>query len=346
MNKQRLRQLFVLLGAVFFLFLLQKAGWSRLLHDFQQMGWLLLLIITLSGIKYLLSTLAWSAAFGPQERHPLLTLFGARLAGEAMNYLSIAGPFLSEPVKATLVQRVGFTNALSTTLVETTANTITASVVSVAGLLLMSLYFVTGFALRLAEWGLIVLLLALCSGLIYGLQRQLPFLTGPGKRLGRVFRSSTKFAEKLGIVEERMHQLSAERPRDLLLIFLYSLAAQGLALAEIYLALLPSGIRLSFAAILIIEAFTKLAKAIFFFVPARIGADEGSSAGIFALLSLPPSVGLTLALVRRLRAICWSAMGLLFLFAWHLKLADEKEVLRPVADSDHKDDVPLHAYAD
>lgn len=336
----------MLLGAVFFIILLQKAGWGKLLHDFQLMGWLFLLIIALSGIKYLLSSLAWSAAFAPEERHPLLTLFGARLAGEAMNYLSIAGPFLSEPVKATFVQRIGFTSALSTTLVETTANTITASLVSVAGLLLMSLSFASGLALRLAEWGLIVLLLALSGGLIYALKRQLPFLTWAGKRLGRAFRSSAKFEEKLRIVEERMHRLSAERPRDLLLIFLLSLTAQGMALAEIYLALLPSGIRLSFSAILIIEAFTKLAKAIFFFVPARIGADEGSSAGIFALLSLPPNAGLTLALVRRLRAIFWSAIGLLFLFTWNLKLARDKDVFPTVVHSDHKNDVPLHAYAE
>lgn len=336
----------MLLGAVFFFLLLQKAGWGRLLHDFQLMGWLFLVIIALSGIKYLLSALAWSTAFAPEERQPLLTLLGARLAGEAMNYLSIAGPFLSEPVKATLVQRIGFTSALSTTLVETTANTITASLVSVAGLLLMSLSFASGLALRLAEWGLIALLLALSGGLIYALKRQLPFLTGPGKRLGRIFRASTKFAEKLSIVEVRMHRLSAERPRDLLLIFLLSLAAQGLALAEIYLALLPSGIRLSFSTILIIEAFTKLAKAIFFFVPARIGADEGSSAGIFALLSLPPQAGLTLALVRRLRAIFWSAVGLLFLFAWNLKLASERDFTAAIVSSDHKDDVRLHAYAE
>jgi hypothetical protein len=118
-----------------------------------------------------------------------------------------------------------------------------------------------------------------------------------------------------------MHRLSAERPTALWTIFLLSLATQGLALLEVYAIILPLGITPRFSGVVMMEAFTKLAKAIFFFIPARIGADEGSSAGVFALMGLAPTAGITLAFARRLRALFWSAIGLLYLFSQGVKPA-------------------------
>ncbi len=319
--RHRSKQFLFLVGLAFFLYVLKRTGWSTLAGGFHRLGWFLLLIFALSGLKYVVSAFAWAAAFLPEERQSWRRLFGARLAGEALNYLSIAGPLLGEPVKASLLRGVRFVPGLASTLLETTVNGMAATLVAVTGLVLLVLSGGPGHVTRYASAAAIVILSALVFGFLYLLKRRAPFLTASYRRLSRIPKlSSEQLGEKLAMIEERMHQLSFEKPGRFAAIFLLSFATQGLALLEIYVVLFALGVSLSFASILVIEGFTKIAKAVFFFVPTRIGADEGSSAGIFALLALSPSGGVLLALARRLRALFWSAIGLGFLFAYSRKL--------------------------
>ena len=53
--------------------------------------------------------------------------------------------------------------------------------------------------------------------------------------------------------------------------------------------------------------------ALFFFVPAKAGVQEGGKALIFRLLGLDPAKGLVLGIVRRLRELTWSLIGLVVL---------------------------------
>lgn len=311
----RSKQILFLLGLGFLVYLLRQTGWNALADGFRRLGWFLILILVLSGFKYVLSALAWSAAFFPEERQSWRQLFGYRVAGEAMNYLSFAGPFLGEPVKASMLQGVRFLPGLASTLLESTVNTIAATQVSVAGLALL-LRSLPGGVARVTGDATILLLLGLTLGFLYVLRNRVRFLTGSWRALRWIPKlSSPQLGEKLRLIEERMHRLSFERPAAFSLMFLLSFAAQGLALLEIYLVLASLGITPSLSTILVIEAFTKLAKAVFFFVPTRIGADEGSSAGILALLGFSPAAGVMLALARRLRALFWSVAGLGFLLA-------------------------------
>lgn len=325
-TKRESKQILFVLGLFFFSYLLHKIGWEALVRDFRLLGWSIVLILALNGIKYAISALAWATTFFPEERQSWKVLFGRRLAGEALNYLSLAGPLMSEPAKASLVKGVGFAPALASTLVESVLNTIAASLVSVAGLALLLVYQPLSWPLRLASVLVIALLLAFCLGVPYALQRGVPFLTWGWRRVRHLnWLSAPKLGEKLALAEERLLRLRAEKPGALWTILLLSLATQGLALLEVYAVLLPLGITPYFSSIVMMEAFTKLAKALFFFIPARIGADEGSSAGIFVLMGLAPTAGLTLAFARRLRALFWSAIGLLYLFSQSLNPAGQEQ---------------------
>ena len=59
-----------------------------------------------------------------------------------------------------------------------------------------------------------------------------------------------------------------------------------------------------------IEGSAKLVAFVFFFVPAQLGATEGSNALIFPIIGLPIAAGVTLALVRRVRSLCIAAIGI------------------------------------
>lgn len=326
MTLREYKRILFALGVFFFVYLLRQIGWEALARDFRLLGWSIVLILSLSGVKYAISALAWATAFFPEERQSWTSLFGRRLAGEAMNYLSMGGPLLSEPAKASLVQGVGFAPALASTLVESLSNIIAGSLVTAAGLAMLVLWQPMEWTMRLAAYLVIILLLLFCLAFPYALKRRAPFLTWGWQRLRHIgWLSSPKLGGKLALVEGRMHCLSAERPSALWNIFLLSLATQGLALLEVYAVILPLSVTPRFSSVVMMEAFTKLAKAVFFFIPARIGADEGSSAGIFALMGLAPTAGITLAFARRLRALFWSAIGLLYLFSQGIKPAGKEQ---------------------
>jgi hypothetical protein len=51
----------------------------------------------------------------------------------------------------------------------------------------------------------------------------------------------------------------------------------------------------------------------FKFVPFRVGVDEALTGALAPALALPAAVGVTLAIVRKVRNLFWAAIGLAFM---------------------------------
>jgi hypothetical protein len=64
---------------------------------------------------------------------------------------------------------------------------------------------------------------------------------------------------------------------------------------------------------LTIEVLSVAIDGALFFVPGKIGTQEGGKVLIFTLLGLPPAKGLALGVIRRVRDLTWSALGLMIL---------------------------------
>src|SRR5439155_11403233 len=60
----------------------------------------------------------------------------------------------------------------------------------------------------------------------------------------------------------------------------------------------------------VVEGGVKFISAAFFFIPGQIGASESVYAFLFDVLGLTAAAGLTMALVRRVRALIVAATGL------------------------------------
>jgi hypothetical protein len=63
----------------------------------------------------------------------------------------------------------------------------------------------------------------------------------------------------------------------------------------------------------VLETAGRLIVVAFKFVPYRLGVDEAGAALVARALTLDPAVGVALALVRRIRILCWNAVGLIAL---------------------------------
>jgi hypothetical protein len=59
-----------------------------------------------------------------------------------------------------------------------------------------------------------------------------------------------------------------------------------------------------------IEVLAVTIEGILFFVPAKMGTQEGGKVLIFKAMGLDPAIGLALGLVRRVRELAWAAIGL------------------------------------
>ncbi len=107
----------------------------------------------------------------------------------------------------------------------------------------------------------------------------------------------------------------AQRPiRQLLGVFALELAFQVLAVAEVYITLyLISPVPPTVASAVVLETVGRLVTMAFKYLPMRIGVDEAGAAWFAGLLHLGSQTGITLAVVRKLRLLFWSAVGLALL---------------------------------
>lgn len=303
------------MGVVLLGVLLCRIGLAALLRDLREAGPYVFWIFLVSGLRYILRSIGWAAAFLPGEQQGTSGLLGRQLAGDALAYVSLAGPFLGEPLKAGLVRDVDFDASLGSTMLENFIYTLTALALSVSGIVL--LVFVPfaneSRANILAVAVLLASFLAVLAVIVWKRFTLPKVLSWIGRKTGTRWR---QLRDRLETIAARMDQVKEQRPLALYIIFLLAITAQLLMLVEVALVLWPLGISFSVASLLVIESATKLAKTAFFFIPGRVGADEGSSAGIVSLLGMGPSIGITISLLRRLRALLWTLVGLAFL-AYH-----------------------------
>jgi hypothetical protein len=86
----------------------------------------------------------------------------------------------------------------------------------------------------------------------------------------------------------------------------------ALGVAEIYLTLWilnPNGSAPSLLAAFIFETANRLITVVFKFVPLRLGVDEAATAYVSQVLGLGARVGLSMAIIRKLRMLGWALIG-------------------------------------
>jgi uncharacterized protein (TIRG00374 family) len=314
---RRIEIIFLILGLALFIFLLDRIGWRLILSQLENVGWAFALVLVVSAGRYLARTVAWRYAFSAGRELPsFLEMFQARLAGQSLGYLTFAGPLLSEPVKAGLLrEQVPLKVGLGGAVLEAASYSVTSTVIMVVGLALGLVVLGLDAGTRLAAGLLVALLLLLLLGLRWVLAHRLHVVAGLLGALARtpLRRWTEPQRPRLENAEQALLDFYARHAGRFRLMFLWDFASQGFALLEIYVILRAMGLEAGWVDVLIIETLSKVISTVFFFVPGRVGTEEGGLAGVCALLGFGAARGVSLALVQRLRAVIWSALGLLIL---------------------------------
>ena len=295
-------------GVAILLALVIHQGAGDVVHVVGQAGFALLLLVPFHALPLLLDACGWRVLL--QGRAPILFLWWVATVREAVSRLLPVVGVGGEIVGIRLARwRVRDASRVSASVIVELLVTIAVQYVfSALGLVLI--FASTG------DGGAKTIALALAVSL------PLPVLAVVLLRRGGVFHAIERFATRALGSEHRLLQgidgkrLDAEidalmcRPGLLLRAFLWQLAGYVVGALETYWALAMLGFPVSASGALAIEALTQAVRHAAFMVPAGLGVQEAAVVLLAQMFGVDREVGLSLALVKRMREVIFGCAAL------------------------------------
>jgi uncharacterized membrane protein YbhN (UPF0104 family) len=305
-------------GATVLGILIHRVGTEPIAATLRALAWWQFAVICLPyGVIVAVDTLGWRFAFS-RDRAPFWRLYGARLAGEALNVVTAVGSVGGEAVKAWLVRRdVRYAESVPSIVVAKTTIVIAQTIFLLVGIVLAwAVLDVSGAVIRGMLWLLAIQIVAV--GGFFGVQ-----LAGFVGRAGRVLAwlgvtTDAAAAERLDA--SLRHYYRHEWRRFAASTGFHTLGWLTGAALEATLMLWLLGVTTSMTMAVVIEALGSGVRFASFMVPAGLGAFEGANAAAFGALGFGAAAGLAFSFVRRARQTVWIVVGLVVLLG--MRLAD------------------------
>jgi hypothetical protein len=282
-------------GAALFAYAVRRAGIEALVDGVRRVGWGLVAILALGGVRFLVRAQCWRWCLPPGVSLDFPHAFSAFLAGDAVGNVTPLGLLASEPTKVLLVRHhlATIDSVASLTLENVLYGISVVAMLAFGFVLLLATTTLPG----MAAW---VVAAALAAATV-GTGLMIALLRSP--RLLR-FRSE-------------LQRFALEHPGRLAWVFMLQLMFHVLAILETFLTLqwlLADRSPTALQAV-VFETVNRFTTVAFKFVPFRIGVDEAASGAIAPLVAITATAGVTLAVVRKVRMLFWSAVGLLLVAA-------------------------------
>jgi hypothetical protein len=295
-----------LAGLALFVYAARRVGVAEILDGIHRVGWGLLVVLALAGVRFLVRAECWRWCLPPGTAFSLPRSLMAFLAGDAVGSVTPLGLLASEPTKILLTRHhLATREAVSSLAIENLVYA--ASVVAMVGVGLV----VVAATVPLPGawlWAIGAALAALCVGSLVVLR---------GVRGVWDVRRGTRppWRERLAGVREEVLRFSGGHSSRVWRVFGLDLAFHALAVLEVYLTLrwVFGDHSPTLVQAIAFEALNRAVTVAFKFVPFRVGVDEASAGALAAVLAIDPVAGVTLAVVRKVRNLFWAACGLALL---------------------------------
>jgi glycosyltransferase 2 family protein len=310
---RRVETFIILLALGFYFWFLRRFGLNDVLGYIRLAGWGLLLTIALESVARFANTIGWRVTI---ENYPralgIGELFVARIAGEAVDYVTPSAQLGGQFVMALMVRRkLAMAAGLATVVVAALAEAV-GQIGFISGALLAALPY---------EARLHHLLWPVMAGLTLavGLAGAFLFI-----QMKRPFSHLWKMAARFDLPQASDPEVvAAAADADTLLIDFYQrhrlrlaasclcyLMAWSMGPLEIFIYLRLLHQHASWTVALAVEALGLLTERATFLIPAKLVSQEGGKALILSLLGYPPNVGFAIGFIRRLKEMVWVMFGL------------------------------------
>ena len=294
---------------------MRRVGWADVQSSVAAIGGWYVPILVLGGLRFASRAAAWAVCARP-EQLLLPNAFRAALVGDALGNLTPLGVLASEPAKVLLVRdRIPVITAVASVAAENAFYMVSVVLMIAAGAVVF--FGIAQVPPALALIARVTLAGAVGAGFIgVWIARQQPAVL---TRLAGIVAAMTGQAattrDRLREIEVHFYALLRWPLSRIAHVFLWEAAFHVGAVAEVFLVLKVMSSGATLVQAFVLETTGRLIVVVFKFVPYRLGVDEAGTALVARALALDPAVGVTLALVRRIRILIWNGVGLVLLAA-------------------------------
>ncbi|MBI3048182.1 MAG: flippase-like domain-containing protein [Acidobacteria bacterium] len=295
-------------GAALFAYVVRRAGVAEIVAGIQRVGWGLTVILALAGLRFLVRAACWRLCMPPAAQLTYGRAFSAFLAGDAVGSVTPLGLLASEPTKIFLTR-----HDLATR--DSVASLATENLIYGASILAM-LAVAVGVVLATVplapawRWGIAASLLAAFVAAVVLLR----LLRGTwDERRG----PRPRWRARLAQLRVAVLGFSTVHRDRLWRAFALEMVFHVLGTLEVFLTLqwLVPDRAPTLAQAVAFEGLNRVVTVAFKFVPFRIGVDEALSGAVAPILAVAPAAGVALAVVRKVRNLFWSGVGLAIIAA-------------------------------
>lgn len=296
---RRVRGLAAAVGLGVLGWLVYHVGLGRLTDAVLSVGWGLPAAVGIHGLVVAATFQAWRDLLPNVRSVPTGGLFRVKLVGDAINVLTPLGGLGGEPYRVWAVSRpFGRGPALRSVLLDRFLDQVAAAVLAVVGgavaaggaeALVLGSSLLPSTAWERSPTGLV-------AGSLAGLRERVRRIVGRIQTfLGRVAR------------------WGRESPGALVRAFGWRLVGRLLSVVELAVIVAAMGQGWLWKLSVVAIAANIGVGLLFTWIPGAIGAAEAGFVGVFVWAGLGAEAGLAVALVRRLRGLAWTGIGLLAL---------------------------------
>jgi phosphatidylglycerophosphate synthase len=303
-----------LIGLLLLAHLVRRAGPAQLWQGIASVGWGLVLVIALAGLSQAVRTWAWRLTLLDARGRPSFgRMFGLRLASEAAGQAGVFGQVFGDTWRiAGLGADLPLATRITSVALDRALYTLSSTIVTIAGV--VALAFVLPLHGKIAFYAKVFgfVLVALVSLAVIAVRRRWPLISGLAAALEHI-RTIRHWVESkreaIQCVEDRLLDFFHHSPGAFRKNLVLQMAGQVAAVLEVYLVLRLMGHEVGFSSALAIEGLTKLVNVIGMINPGNTGTYEGGNMLFAKLVGVTGTAGLTLALIRRVRALFWATVG-------------------------------------
>lgn len=291
----------ILLGVV-----VMRVGVADIAADVRQVGFGMLAIVAIGGVRFLMRAVAWRLCLEPPHTMSIRDAFAAVVCGDAIGNLTPLGPLVGEPAKAAFVRRhVALGPAVTALAIENVLYTLSAAAMIAAGMAALLLRFQLDPSIRGIGEIAVAAAIVLFAVALWLLWRQPALIS---RALG-IAPSLRRHADRVRELEAQIYTFASRHRRALPALAAAEIAFHALGVAEVYLTLWLLSAPVSILTAFLFESVNRLITVVFKFVPLRLGVDEAGTAVFARIIGMAALTGLSLGIIRKVRVVFWAAVG-------------------------------------
>ncbi len=341
---KKARYIFLAVGIILLVVLFAVFGIKKPVQQIIDFGWKFWLCVLIYLFNQLLLTYGWMVLITyPLKARQYFNVLLARIAGDSTTTINSAASIAGDALKAVyLKDTVPFEIGLASVVMDRTIHMVGNTLLILAGL------FIGFFRLNLPFYvlgGVFALFFIFMVFLIVVMKKQkdgiIRYVVSlfPEKIQAKIYSSESR-REKFDNIDGEISYIFSSRENlnhFWISLLMHTFPVMIAGTVEIYIIMYYAGGSATLLDSMFVYLFGLFIAAVAFFVPLNIGTSEGSYSMVLAFLGYDPVLGLTVGIIRRLRALVWSAAGLVLLFHKGLTGKDAETAAESEAEEILKD---------